>query len=49
MYVYQFEDVIVYETLGGYKYSNTGTIVNNIEELQKEIIKEFGEPLEIEY
>lgn len=46
MYVYQKEDVVVYETMDGYKYDHTGTILITLDDLQDAVFDEYGEYLE---
>ncbi len=47
MYVYKKEDVVVYETIGGYMYDHSGVIMYTLVDLQREVEEEWGEPLEI--
>ena len=49
MYVFKLEDVTVYDTVHGFKYDRTGTIIETLSDLQKEVTDEWGEPLETEY
>lgn len=42
-FFYQKEDVTIYDTISGFKYQNTGIIINDLEHLNQLIIDEYGE------
>jgi hypothetical protein len=42
-FFYQKEDVTIYDTIDGFKYQNTGIIINDLEHLNQLIIDEYGE------
>jgi len=46
MYVYQLNDIVIYESFGAYRYDHTGTILVTLEDLQDAVYEEYCEYLE---